>query len=305
MKDRFTDLMKIKSGHTQLDEQEMIDRNAENGDDSGENNADMGDFFTEVGIVKNSMNKIRNNIDLIKDNYSKTLAGAASEQSKNANEDVSRWMEEIQDEQRKVRSILLKMADQNKNATPGATETRMRVNMHGTLTRKFMSLMQEYEELQTKYKNKIKDTVKRQLKIVNPEATEEQIDKVVEEKGSDPSHIFTEQMLDGARHQAAKDALMYVQNKHNDILRIEESILELHRLFQEMAILVETQSEIIDQIEYNVSIANDAIIKGHKEMVTANKYASRSRKKMCCIIIIVVVILGFLLWPIIQFSSGS
>lgn len=294
MKDRFSDLAKLVPN----------DQNRDGGDrdiEMGEHSVDMQGFFAEIGAVKESMSTIRRGIQQLEELYSRQVAGIGKDQS--TNDEINAVNDRIMNEQRRVRAALQKMAEQNKQAAPGATETRMRVNMHGTISRKFMSLMQEYEELQTKYKNKIRDTVKRQMQIVNPEAKPEQIEKALDE-GADTSHIFADQILD-ARHQAAKDALAYIQNKHADILKIEESILELHRLFQDMAILVETQSEIIDQIEYNVSITNDCIIKGNEQLRKANNYQKSARKKMCCIVIILLVVMGFLLWPIIKFSKGD
>jgi syntaxin 1B/2/3 len=293
MKDRFSDLAKLVPN-----DQNKDDRDLESG---GSENPDMSGFFAEIGAVKESMAIIRRGIQQLEELYSRQVAGIGKDQT--TQDEITAVNDKITAEQRKVRAALQRMAEENKSAPPGATETRMRINMHGTITRKFLSLMQEYEELQTKYKNKIRETVKRQMQIVNPEAKPEEIDKALDE-GADASHIFADQILD-ARHQAAKDALSYIQNKHADILRIEESIMELHRLFQDMAILVETQSEIIDQIEYNVSVTNDAIIKGNDQLRKANKYQQSSRKKMCCIIVIVLAVLGFLLWPIISFSSGD
>lgn len=48
--------------------------------------------------------------------------------------------------------------------------------MHGTLTRKFVDLMAEYQELQTKYKNKYRERGERQYRVVNPNASREEID---------------------------------------------------------------------------------------------------------------------------------
>jgi t-SNARE complex subunit (syntaxin) len=163
--------------------------------------------------------------------------------------------------------------------------------MHGTLTKKFLDLMQEYQEVQTKYKNKFRERVERQYKIVKPDATQEEIDAALE---SGNTEVFANQILDTKRHEMAKDALAYIENKHKDILRLEQSIQELHQLFLDMAILVEAQGELIDQIEFNVSqsvaFTRDAVTQLQK----ANKEQKKSRKKMCCIIVILLVVLAIL-----------
>ena len=52
-----------------------------------------------------------------------------------------------------------------------------------TLTRKFVEVMKEYQNVQTKYKTDIKKKVKRQVQIVKPDATVEEIDAVFKAGG--------------------------------------------------------------------------------------------------------------------------
>lgn len=79
-------------------------------------------------------------------------------------------------------------------------------------------------------------------------------------------------------HAAAKDALTYIENRHREILRLEQSIRELHQLFVDMAVLVEAQGELIDQIEYNVSQSVAYTRKTNEELRAANKLQKKSRK---------------------------
>jgi len=125
------------------------------------------------------------------------------------------------------------------------------------------------------------------LKIVKPGATQQEIDEALE---SGNTQIFAQEIL-SERHSKAKDALSYVENRHKDILRLEQSIQELHQLFLDMAILVESQGELIDQIEYNVSQSVAYTRKAVEELRGANKYQKKSRKKLCCIVVILLIVL--------------
>jgi t-SNARE complex subunit (syntaxin) len=194
-----------------------------------------------------------------------------------------------------LRNKLKEMDQENKkmgNNAKGTAQYRIRTNMHGTLTRKFLDLMSEYQEVQTKYKNKYRERVERQYKIGNPnfgvilvslllakpEATQEEIDEALE---SGNTQIFQKQILDMQHHAQAKEALIYIENRHRDIIRLEQSIKQLHQLFLDMAILVEAQGELIDQIEYNVSQSVAYTKQAVKELHTANKLQKRSRKVSC------------------------
>merc|ERR1719399_1321764 len=199
-----------------------------------------------------------------------------------------------------VRNKLKAMDAENKDfarRNEGASEARIRANMHGTLTRKFVDLMAEYQEIQTKYKNKYRERVKRQYRIVKPHATKEEIDDAF--SGDAQPEIFTQQILQGPGHAAARNALADIQERHKDITRLETSIAELHQLFLDMSVLVESQGELLDQIEYTVSQSVNYTGKAVEELRSANKYQKKVRQKMCCVIVTIIVILIIILVPLL------
>ena len=141
---------------------------------------------------------------------------------------------------------------------------------------------------------------------MKPDATNEEIDEAID---SGDTQIFAKAILDVEKKNQAKNALAYIENKSNDIKRLEQSILELHNLFLDMAILVEAQGELIDQIEYNVTTAVANTSEAVKNLQNANKYQKKSRKvnsflpfwsiqKMfiliCILIVIIIVVAGVL-----------
>jgi len=80
------------------------------------------------------------------------------------------------------------------------------------------------------------------------------------------------------------------QYKYKEILKIEESIKELHQLFLEVAVLVEAQGEMIDHIEHNVNQSVAYTKEAVKALQSANKNAKKSRKLMCCLIALCLII---------------
>ena len=63
------------------------------------------------------------------------------------------------------------------------SEIKIRDNLINTMTRKFVDVMKEYQNAQTKYKTDIKKKVKRQVQIIKPDATAEEIDAVFKSGG--------------------------------------------------------------------------------------------------------------------------
>lgn len=56
--------------------------------------------------------------------------------------------------------------------------------------------------------------------------------------------------------------------------------MELHQLFLDMSVLVETQGEMLDQIEYSVQQAQAFVEKGVSQLENAKKSQKSSRKVM-------------------------
>ena len=101
--------------------------------------------------------------------------------------------------------------------------------------------------------------------------------------------IFKDSMLACTSH-SARAALTHVQEKHQECQRLESSITELAQLFQDLSLLVDAQGEILDDIEYNVSLSKDKNEKGLAELVLANEYAAKARKRTCCLILVFVIV---------------
>lgn len=95
------------------------------------------------------------------------------------------------------------------------------------------------------------------------------------------------QLLSGNRRGEARSALREVQARHNEIQRIEKTIIELADLFNQMEQMVEEQEtmvEVIDQrgeeIQTNVEQAQEQIGQA------VEKARSRRRKKWWCLLVV-------------------
>jgi t-SNARE complex subunit (syntaxin) len=64
-------------------------------------------------------------------------------------------------------------------------------------------------------------------------------------------------------------------------------------------VLVESQGELLDTIEYSVSQSLSYTKTGVQELEKANEYAAKSRKKMCILIVIFMVVLVFVAAPML------
>lgn len=60
---------------------------------------------------------------------------------------------------------------------------RVRENLLNTLTRKFIDEMKAYQAAQQKYKTDIQNKMKRQVKVVKPDATDEEVEEIMRSEG--------------------------------------------------------------------------------------------------------------------------
>ena len=70
----------------------------------------------------------------------------------------------------------------------------VRENLCNTLTRKFMDEMTAYQKAQQNYKMDIANKIKRQVQIVKPDATDEDIDAVMRSEGGRDA-LYRDQIL--------------------------------------------------------------------------------------------------------------
>lgn len=71
---------------------------------------------------------------------------------------------------------------------------------------------------------------------------------------------------------------------------LERSLMELHQIFLDMAVLVESQGELLDNIEKQVQRSVEYVNYGTNALQDARKLQRNTRKWMCCALFILLVV---------------
>jgi syntaxin 1B/2/3 len=79
------------------------------------------------------------------------------------------------------------------------------------------------------------------------------------------------------RSGQARAVLSEVQSRHDDIKKIEKTILELHQLFVDMQMMVEQQGETLQQIETHAENTLVDLEQGNKDIDKAIVSAKSTR----------------------------
>merc|ERR1711884_695581 len=194
-------------------------------------------------------------------------------------------MADIKKTANKVRAKLKVIEQQNEQeeqVNKASADLRIRKTQHSTLSRKFVEVMTEYNRTQTDYRERCKSRIQRQLEIQGRTTTNEELESMLEQ--GNPS-VFTQGIIMDTA--AAKQTLADIEARHKDILKLEQSIKELHDMFMDMAMLVESQGEMIDRIEFNIQQSVDFITSANADTKKALKYQSKARRRkillLCCL----------------------
>lgn len=78
------------------------------------------------------------------------------------------------------------------------------------------------------------------LSLAGKQVGDEDLEEMIE---SNNPGVFTQGIITDT--QQAKQTLADIEARHNDIMKLETSIRELHDMFMDMAMLVESQVRII------------------------------------------------------------
>ncbi|CAH1446075.1 unnamed protein product [Lactuca virosa] len=174
-----------------------------------------------------------------------------------------------------------------------------------SLKKKFKDKMYEFQALRESIHQEHLEVVERRVyTVTGTRADEVTIDQLIET--GDSKQIFQKaireqgrgQVLDTLaeiqeRHDAVRevekklldlkqvlDTLAEIQERHDAIKEVENKLLDLQQIFMDMAVLVDAQGEMLDNIETHVSSAVDHVQYGNKALYKAKSLQKNSRKWM-------------------------
>jgi len=174
-------------------------------------------------------------------------------------------------------------------------EWRMRRTQIQTQTARFSDIWLRYNQVQLDYREKSKKSLSKQLAIADQTRTEDEIEQAID---SGKLEVFSKSILEEAA--LARKNLSALEDRRDEFLKLERSIVEIHDLFQQVAGLVKQQGEVIDNIARYVDEATIDVEKGKDQLKKAEEMKTRNRKLKIIvgsllalvIFIVVMVILG-------------
>ncbi|KAM7380702.1 hypothetical protein PAMP_003979 [Pampus punctatissimus] len=161
---------------------------------------------------------------------------------------------------------------------PTAVTTRIQRSQHAALYRKFQQVMRQYNDgLMTKQES-CKHFIIRQLEVLGREVTEEEVNEMVT---TGKWEVFNENLLNDAR--ITRSQLSEIEQRHKELLSLENNMNELRDLFMDIFMLVEEQGAYIEHIQTNVERTQDFVAVSNEKFKMAARYKKKNPiRQLCC-----------------------
>ncbi|GAA6059726.1 hypothetical protein JCM10212_000254 [Sporobolomyces blumeae] len=254
---------------------------------------DLGPFFAEVESIQDEIKQLQGNITNVSDLHSRRLASTGDDalQAQTAAQ-LTQLTNATSGLTNSIRNRITKLNDQNKRSVANDPNFNTRKLQIANLQNSFKRALEEYNLVEKRSRDKYRQRMERQIKIVKPDATQDEI-RAAFDDSQGGAQIFSQALMQ-SRASGARAAFAEVQSRNQDLRKIEETITQLAQMMQDMATLVLEQDESVKMIETQAVQVNTDVEQGLDQTKKAVKSARAARRKrwICFFIILVIIIIA-------------
>ena len=153
--------------------------------------------------------------------------------------------------------------------------------------KQFQNTIAESEKAQNTFNDYAKVKISEQLRMIDERIDDETIENCI--KNPKLAQEIVESQLIGG-HTEVITMVNRIEDRLEDIKMLQENIVIMHKMFLDLANLVENQGELLNSIEAHVDLARDYVMQGTQAIEKAEVQFKRARSKKCCVLIIVLVV---------------
>ncbi|KAI0314271.1 t-SNARE [Amylostereum chailletii] len=247
----------------------------------------MSAFYEEIGNIQDSIRTFNDNVARISDLHSRSLNNmddAAAQRN-------AQQLDELVSDTSALSNVLKRNIKNLERQGGSGRDGQIKKQQTALLKSKFIEAIQNYQQVEQQYRQKYKQRMERQYRIVKPDATPEEVKAVVNDDQG--GQIFSQALLNSNRYGESRAAYREVQERHEDIKRIERTLAELAQLFNDISILVEQQDETINIIETQAAEVEKDVEQGlgYTEKAVGSARAARKKRWICFFIFLIVIII--------------
>lgn len=259
----------------------------------------MRDFFTHVNAIQSVINQGKANVKKMNEVLEEALMATTQDRQKHVSDRLQELVMETNQQVAAVKDGLDRLkakADVEEAKNSNSSEVKIRRNMQQAMAKKHQQLLLDFQRAQMEFKKALEQRQTREMEILMPEASDEERRDMIE--AGETTALVVAKKMAGA-HALLLDEVQRIREKHQDILKLEASISDLAQMFQEIAVLVDSQGEMLDTIEGNVGSTKGYVAKAEKELLVAKKQQMKHQRCMCWITIIITILAIIILLPVL------
>ncbi|KAK0636334.1 t-SNARE [Bombardia bombarda] len=255
----------------------------------GANVLSQHDFLQRVSAIRGEIQSLTASVHQIEQLHQRALAssddGAAQRQLENL-------IAQTQLQNTSIRDQIRNLKADTERTTDGSFGLKKR--QFESLNKDYKNEIQKFLQEEQAYKERYREQIARQYRIVNPEASDAEVRQAADADWGNEGVFQT--ALRSNRSGQASAVLGNVRARHNELQKIERSIIELAGLFQDLDALIIQQGAVIERVEEQTEQTNVNLDKGNEQVSTAIDSARRRRKlKWWCALVVFLIILAIAL----------
>ncbi|KAL5987263.1 hypothetical protein ACLOJK_038425 [Asimina triloba] len=241
---------------------------------TGEENLTI--FFEEVGIIKIEMEVISNLLLDLQHLNEETRSSPSAKVFRGLKDRTDSNMVTILRKAKLIKGRLEALDESNtanRGLSPayraGSPVDRTRISVTNGLRSKLWGMMNDFQLLREKIADEHRQCLEKNHPHPNISSQEAEA-KAEEER----------YMLSADQQAEDLDRRAEFQEREEAVKHLQRSLMELHQIFLDMAIFIETQGEHLDDIELNVGSAADYISSGTGGLACAGRMKKMSRREV-------------------------
>ena len=262
-------------------------------------NIELQNFIKSNGEAQKMINIIKSNNNNLQRQKEVLLNSLSSEDKNRVNLIIQQIISQNSEYQSKIKKILeenfvnfINDIEDNGNLYP--QERRISKNLHGATVKNFQDTMIQFQSLESELKSINERMIIRSAEIATgSKLTDEEKKEIA--MNPELAQKMIQDKLSGQAHSKLQNAVRDLEERHAEIKKLETSIMEVHKLIEELAGLVKLQGEMIDDICENIAVAKTNVTDAEENIIKAKENMISARKKKCIILIIVAVILAIIM----------
>lgn len=283
-KDRLGDLIKARdgrNGNVQVEIQEETEPLT--------GGADLRQTFERAEVLRQWIESVEQNVATIKQYFNKL--DDINTNQRDLNDKIESVFQNNTSISQQIQSKLKEFEEELRNIDASSAEGRIKNIQYNSLKTRYQKIFKQNTSELEYFRNVKKSQLEAQLRAKGVRVSEEELVRLLDEKTD--IQVFTENIL--AETVEAKRQLQDIEERHQQLLKIERMLEEVRDMFLQMAILIDNQQELIDRVEYQAELAQNFVGRGREDLKKGEKKRKKYIKRKIILVIVILVLLAIIL----------